>query len=191
VGIVVDISLDEFAAVYRGEGRNAPQTPLEEIFPRATRLALFAVTLGEPICSRIAALFAGRDFALASMLDAAASVATERAGDVLERLFQDRLLADPATAGQHLLRYSPGYCGWHLSGQKALFELLKPREIGVSLRESYLMEPLKSMTGVIVSGEGRIHLFRPDYPFCEACVTHSCRPRMRAIAGAGHTGRGD
>ena len=40
-------SAAEFAAVYRGEGRNAPGSPLAEILRRAERLALFAVTLGE------------------------------------------------------------------------------------------------------------------------------------------------
>ena len=40
-------STTEFEAIYRGEGQNAHRTPLEEVFPRAERLALFVVTLND------------------------------------------------------------------------------------------------------------------------------------------------
>jgi hypothetical protein len=181
VGVFAEVTGDEFTAVHRGMDRNAPETPLEIIYPRATRLALFAVTLGSAVGARIVNLFALKDFALGSMLDGAASEATEKAGDAVERQFFRRLKDEGISPETQPLRYSPGYCGWHLSGQSALFECLQPQEIGLSLRESFLMEPLKSMSGVLVAGPPRIHLFKPDYPFCESCRTHSCRPRMRAI----------
>lgn len=43
-GIRADIPIADFGVIYRGEGRNAPRTPLEAIFPDARRLTLFAVT---------------------------------------------------------------------------------------------------------------------------------------------------
>jgi len=190
IGVFADVTGDEFALDYRGMDRNAPESPLKGIFPRATRLALFAVTLGPAVGARIANLFSLKDFALASMLDGAASEATEKAGEAVEAQFRKRLSGDGISPETQLLRYSPGYCGWHLSGQAALFERLQPQEIGLSLRESFLMEPLKSMTGVIVAGPPRIHVFKPDFPFCESCVTHSCRPRMRAVMVHDHPQRG-
>ena len=178
----MQVDAKQFAVIYRGEGRNEPATPLEEIFFKAERLALFAATIGHEVNVRINDLFGTRDFALASVLDAVASEATEIAADFVERAFRDLLReqgkADPST---RLLRYSPGYCGWHISGQRALFDALKPGEIGLTLRESYLMEPLKSISGVIVAGSGAVHDFEDNYPFCADCKTRACRERIRRI----------
>ncbi|UCE26659.1 MAG: hypothetical protein JSW52_09965, partial [Candidatus Coatesbacteria bacterium] len=82
-----------------------------------------------------------------------------------------------------VLRYSPGYCGWDISGQKKLFEYLKPNDVGITLRESYLMEPLKSVSGVIVAGPAEIHDFELNYPFCRDCVTKFCRDRIKSVHG--------
>jgi hypothetical protein len=175
-GLSEEITADEFAEILPGEGRNAPELPIAEIFPRAERLLLYIVTLGSEITNRIEALFSDRDFALASMLDAAASEGTERT----ERRVEQHHESAPARA----LTYSPGYCGWHVSGQKTLFARLRPADIGVTLRESFLMEPLKSISGVIVVGLAQIHDFRPRYPFCSECATRSCRERIADILEA-------
>ncbi|MBM4116409.1 hypothetical protein FJ251_01520 [bacterium] len=181
-GLLQELSRADFAAVYCGEGRNAERSPLAEIAPRAERLALFALTLGAPVTERIASLFAAGDFALAAMLDAAASESAELIADSLQRNYARALGETGGLNGQtRLLRYSPGYCGWHLSGQGALFAALRPAAIGITLRESYLMEPLKSISGVIVAGPGAIHSFADDYPFCADCDTRGCRQRIRTI----------
>lgn len=181
-GLVASISIEEFRAVYRGAGRNEADTPLGEIFPQSKRLALFAATMGQAVSAMIAKLFENRDYALASMLDAVASEATDKAGDVLENHYVDGLRAGgEAHPSWRALRYSPGYCGWHVSGQGALFDFLRPEQIGISLRESFLMEPLKSMTGVIVTGPPEIHEFEDNYTFCTDCTTHGCRERIRSV----------
>ena len=80
-----------------------------------------------------------------------------------------------------ILRFSPGYCGWHVSAQKKLFEYLKPEEIGIGLNESCLMQPLKSISGVIFTGRMEIFEFDDNYPFCSDCTDHACRDRARTI----------
>ena len=177
VGLVQSISLDEFAAIHRGEGRNEPETPLGKIFPSADELALFVVTLGPAVSKRIGELFRENDFAVGYALDAVASAGADGLADRVEECFGG-LSADPLL--RHL-RYSPGYCGWHISGQKKLFEVLRPEDIGVTLNDSYLMQPLKSVSGVIVSGRKEIHLFKSDYPFCTECATGSCRERFKLV----------
>jgi hypothetical protein len=94
--------------------------------------------------------------------------------------------------GSRALAYSPGYCGWHVSGQGRLFARLRPEEIGVTLNASFLMQPLKSISGVLVRGPGRIHRFAPDYPFCADCAGQPCRARIAAVldGGAGVTSAG-
>jgi len=47
-------------------------------------------------------------------------------------------------------RYSPGYGDWPLEAQRRLFELLDaPRKAGVSLTDSLLMVPSKSVSAII------------------------------------------
>lgn len=182
VGLFANISSDHFGAVYQGEGQNAPDTPLVEIYPRADVLTLFAVTIGRAVSDRIAELFEAREFALGSMLDATASEATELAADRLEQHVLDELTRLGAvTPSTSLVRYSPGYCGWHLSGQRALFAVLEPDAIGLTLRDSCLMEPLKSISGVMVLGQRDIHEFSPTYSCCAECRTSTCLTRMRRV----------
>jgi hypothetical protein len=182
VGILADITIDEFAAVYEGEGLNEPATPLADVFPNADDLALFAVTVGPAVSDKITDLFEGSEFALGYLLDAAASAAADGAADYVERYYGRRLEeGGKLSRASGILRYSPGYCGWDVSGQKVLFEYLKPEEIGITLRDSYLMEPLKSVSGVIAAGPAEIHDFELAYPFCRDCVTKSCRDRIESV----------
>ena len=127
--------------------------------------------------------FAAQDFALAYTLDAMASVAADTAAEVTERRYEDTLRAHGwATADGAALRYSPGYCGWDLTGQRRLFAALRPETIGLTLTDSCLMQPLKSVSGVILAGPRTIHRFLPTYDFCDRCETRTCRDRLRAMA---------
>lgn len=169
-GVIAEIDATTFADVYRGERRNAPESPLELIAPRAERLALFAGTVGDAIGRRIASLFHQDDPAAAMVLDAYASEAANRVAYVLANEF-----------GANVLPYSPGYCGWHVSGQRALFDALQPGDAGVTLNSSFLMTPIKSVSGVLVAGDAAVHRFRPAYAFCDECTTQECVPRMRSM----------
>jgi hypothetical protein len=181
VGVLQEISVGEFAPVYRGEGRNEPDTPVGDIFPQANPLALFAVTLGPRISRRITDLFESNDAAVGCMLDSVASVAADELAGVVEGRYLGSLAeAGRVAPGAEALRYSPGYCGWHVSGQRALFDSLCPEAIGISLRESFLMDPLKSVSGVVLVGPRELHAFDDVYPFCAACETKGCRERTGA-----------
>ncbi len=182
-GVLAEVTAEEFDAIYRGEGRNQPETPVALIFPRAEHLALFAVTLGPRVGDALTRCFAAQDFALAYTLDAMASVAADLAAEGTERCYEDALHARGwgATDGA-ALRYSPGYCGWDLTGQRRLFARLRPETIGLTLTESCLMQPLKSVSGVILAGPRTIHRFPPTYDFCDRCESRTCRERLRARA---------
>jgi hypothetical protein len=55
--------------------------------------------------------------------------------------------------GLHITnRYSPGYCDWDIREQKKLFELLPENFCGISLLDSMLMKPIKSISGFIGIG---------------------------------------
>jgi len=215
VSMVAEIGADEFTTIYAGEGQNEPETPVGEIYRRATDLALFAVTLGAEVSREIERRFAANDLAVASMLDAVASVAADMLAAAVQDRHGERLAermtaagaarsdaatpaADaaggatgaavdgasppvPAAADLGVLRYSPGYCGWHVTGQRRLFAALRPEQIGITLGDSCLMEPLKSVSGVLIAGPRKIHQFKDAFPFCEQCTTRGCRERLRAL----------
>jgi hypothetical protein len=182
VGLVSEISIPEFETVYHGEGLNEQETPLNAIFKKADSLLLFALSIGEKVTEKIDELFRKNEFALGSMLDSVASVGTDKGADSIEEWFFDLLSKkEKITPSTAILRFSPGYCGWHMSGQKKLFEFLRPENIGIILLDSYLMKPLKSISGLIVAGNKEIFIFDDSYPFCNECKTHSCRDRMGAL----------
>jgi hypothetical protein len=183
-GIVASISVDDFASVYRGQGFNEPTSVVADIFPHADHLALFTVTLGAATSHEITEGFATHDFALASMLDAMASESADLAAERAERRFERALReAGWRTPDGGVLRYSPGYCGWDVTGQKQLFQYLSPERIGVTLTDSCLMQPLKSVSGVMIAGPKEIHRFPPTYSFCSRCETQECRDRIVALLG--------
>ncbi len=182
VGLVEPVSYEEFVSIYEGEGRNASPAPLEAIAARAERLALFVATVGRPLSDEIGRAFVAADPAFGLVLDALASEGAIR--------LAYRLGAEALEASRHagrvsgeavVLPYSPGYCGWHLSGQRSLFAAINSDSIGVSLGRGCLMSPIKSVSGVLVAGPPQVHRFRPDYAFCDACATRDCLSRMASV----------
>jgi len=182
--VIADVSIAEFEAVYKGKGLNETDTPLDAVLRKADSLALFAVTVGEKVTEQTDELFQANDFALGSMLDSVASAGTDKAADRVENAYFD-LLSEQGriTRSKGVLRFSPGYCGWHMSGQKKLFEFLRPEDIGITLLESYLMKPLKSISGVLVAGDKEMFLFDDSYPFCSVCKSRSCQERIKQMFG--------
>ena len=175
VGVVEELAAGEFLALCR-DGREGPPSIVETVAPRAHRLALFAATVGEPVCARVRTLFAEGDAALGLLLDAVAS----EAASVLAEELGDALLAE----GLSVLAYSPGYCGWPVVGQRELFSRLRPADAGIALSESSLMSPVKSVSGVLVSAPPEAHRFRPGFDFCEACADRTCLERMASLRPA-------
>jgi hypothetical protein len=186
-GLIAEISLSEFEEVHDGEGRNELPAPLPGIVKKADGLALFAATLGAPVSSKIQELFKENDPATACMLDGIASERAETAADLLAETFRDSLLrTEEIDAGVTALPYSPGYCGWHITGQRRLFAFLQPELIDISLSSSCLMSPIKSVSGVLVAGPPKIHDFENDFDFCFECDTWECRARIASLTQLSH-----
>jgi hypothetical protein len=80
-----------------------------------------------------------------------------------------------------VLPYSPGYCGWNVTGQRALFAHLDPHELGITLNESCLMHPVKLVSGVLVLAPIEAHDFNPAFPCCATCITLDCQERAATL----------
>jgi len=186
VAIIKEVTVDEFNSIFEGERKNEDQAPLENIYPHSDNLALFALTLGNGIVDTINDLFKKKDFALAAMLDSVASMAADKSVEILEAYLYNNLSEKNITKhGSIVLGYSPGYCGWDLSGQKKLFGHLNPAEIGITLNDSYLMSPLKSVSGILVHCNKEIHVFESSFTFCSYCKNQTCHDRIEKIYNSG------
>ncbi len=182
IGLLMEISKDDFEIIFNGDGQNKSDSPVKPIYNQADELALFAVTIGEEICSEIKRLFDENDFAIGSMLDSTASEGTEKVAQSLENIYRQHLInIGRFNSKSGILRFSPGYCGWHISGQRKLFQHLHPEDIGITLNQSFLMQPLKSISGVFISGNKEIFRFDDTFSFCRDCAAHDCRERIRAV----------
>jgi hypothetical protein len=176
-GLYQTLAVTDFDPIYRGRGDNDDDTPLEHVIDDAVSLALFAVTLGEQIPERIAAFFDSGELAEGYILDQVASFAADELADIAAHRFQ----TDNGPGDLAVLPYSPGYCGWHVSGQEALFARLRPDEIGISLNDSCLMHPIKSVSGVLVLAPVEAHEFSPAFPCCATCTTLECQERAASL----------
>ena len=186
-GIIAEVAVAEFETIYRSEVQDQQPTPVSRIFPRAEFIYLFGVTIGPAICDRITGLFQDHDFAQGFVLDAVASAGTENASAyVLKALFELPVQNRPQDRSAAVLDYNPGYCGWHMSGQKKLLARLGAERIGITLNASFLMQPIKSLSGALIGGRPEIHDAGQDFPCCAECPDPACHDRIRRIKSWKH-----
>ena len=179
-GVLEDLQKSDFSAVYSGNGLNSPEGPVPGIVSQADCLALFAATLGNALIAKSSELFAQGGPALGFMLDAVNSSGAERLGKLMGQQFLEPG-PEHRSRGLRVQYYSPGHCGWHISGQEKLFQALHPEEIGITLNASWAMRPIKSISGILVAGDLKIHRFRPDFSFCKECREHTCVQRLKVL----------
>ena len=142
---------------FRPGGKDVPS-----LLQGCDRAVLMAATLGME-CEALLRRAQQRNMSDAVILDAAASAAIENVCDnlcaELAGRFRPCFLTD---------RFSPGYGDFPLGAQRDLCGILDvTRQIGVTLTESGLMLPQKTVTAVLgLSDRPRPHRHRG----CEACV---------------------
>ena len=87
------------------------------------------------------------------IIDAIASHAAEQTAEYVNKtIIED--IKDEIKGKKVTFRFSPGYCQWELGkGQEMIFNLLETNKIGVTLSESMLMTPIKSVSFAINIGE--------------------------------------
>jgi len=102
------------------------------------------------------------------------SVIAEKCADEMEKNVQESI----EKLGWHRTnRFSPGYCGWHVSQQQILFALFKGETCGVRLTDSSLMLPIKSVSGIMGLGQ---QVRRLDYT-CGLCHFEKCYKRKKKV----------
>ncbi len=134
------------------------------------RAAFFICTAGETISTKSKTLMKGEDPVLGFVYDTMGSFIAEAAGDKMQKIVLEEISAQ----GDKITnRYSPGYCQWPVNDQHNLFSLFPKQTCGVCLTESALMNPVKSISGLI--GIGKNVNFR-EY-LCDLCSSKDCTYR--------------
>ena len=134
--------------------------------------ALFIATAGTEYESYLQRLKNEGDMVRVYIADALGSVIAEKTADMLETCLQESI---NKLGWHHTNRFSPGYCGWHVSQQQQLFPLFQGHTCGVRLTDSSLMLPIKSVSGIIGLGK---EVRRLDYT-CGLCNFEKCYKRKR------------
>lgn len=138
----------------------------------AEEAALFICTAGPVIGEMSRSSMKGGDLLKGYVYDVIGSEVVEAAAD----LMQEELRKSMSPAGKGITnRFSPGYCGWDVAEQHQLFSFFKDNFCGITLTESALMNPVKSVSGVI--GIGRNVRFTPYQ--CKLCDDKNCIYRNR------------
>ncbi len=181
-GVFEELPIPDFRAIYDGNELNSPECPFPNLVLKAHRLALFASTMGNALAAKTSELFKQGDATLGYMLDAVNTSGAERLGRLMGHKFLEQLPEELRTT--HRLKvqyYCPGHCGWHISGQSKLFQTLHPEGIGVTLNDSWVMYPLKSLSGILVVAGIETHRFAPAFSFCKVCREKKCIRRLKLL----------
>lgn len=136
-------------------------------FKNASSLGLFICTAGPEISQLSKEVSGNGDPLLSYVYDLIGSITVEKVTDKI----QNELEVECQKSGLKLSeRFSPGYCDWNVAEQQMLFALMPENFCGVSLSESSLMSPIKSVSGIIAIGD---QMERKGYQ-CLWCTDKNC-----------------
>ena len=124
----------------------AASKDLEKHLENCDTAVLFAATVGIAI-DRLIAKYGVRSPSKALMLQAIGAERIESLCDVFETEITER---ERKRGRETCFRFSPGYGDLPIALQRDIFGMLDcPRKIGLTLNDSHLMSPSKSVTAII------------------------------------------
>ena len=134
---------------------------------KSDSVAIFTCTAGEEIGIKSRKAMQERDFLRGYTYDVIGSEIVEAAADLMQADLERTML----NSGSKITnRYSPGYCNWDVAEQHKLFKLIPDNYCGIKLTQSALMDPVKSISGII--GIGKNVKFNPY--ICSTCNQAGC-----------------
>jgi hypothetical protein len=166
--IFEEISLSREKKVLQVEGISFNIKPIiYRQIKETEEVALFICTAGSAIGEMSRHSMKSGDLLKGYVYDVIGSEVVEAAVDRM----QEELRESMAAQGKEITnRFSPGYCGWDVAEQHKLFSFFTDNFCGITLTESALMNPIKSVSGLIGIGE---HVKYAPYQ-CHLCDDKNC-----------------
>ena len=143
---------------------------LAKVLENAHKVAIFTLTISNPLEDITSQLAEDGHMRQASVLDAIGSNAAEKVADALQKRIRRVVSIQGMETSR---RFSPGYCDWDVSQQKMLFQALDGDQAGIRLTDSFLMIPRKSISGIIGIGPSGTMNYQP----CKTCDKANCTGR--------------
>lgn len=134
---------------------------------KAEKVALFICTIGDAVELQAKALMDEGHFLEGYTTDLIGSTAAEEVAERLHHQIKDEVAKDGLFVSN---RFSPGYCNWNVEEQFKLFLLMGENGCGITLTDSALMHPIKSVSGLI--GIGKTLKWKPYT--CQQCSDKNC-----------------
>lgn len=123
---------------------------LAKLWAQAKEVALILCTIGPALDEQVSAYFVASAPLQGLILDSIGTAALEELAEEACRLIAEVAQGKGWEASAPL---SPGNLDWGLGEQRVFFDLLPAEEIGLRLKESYQMTPLKSLSLAMGLGE--------------------------------------
>jgi hypothetical protein len=134
---------------------------------KSEQFVFFIVTAGKEVEIQSHKYLNGNDPLLGYIFDVLGSLTVESAVGKFQLDLEEHF----KKAGLKITNpYSPGYCGWPVSDQQELFTLFDQDTCGIKLSKTCLMDPIKSVSGII--GIGR-NIKKQPYS-CTICDAKNC-----------------
>ncbi len=138
----------------------------------AKQIAVAVCTIGPQLEEAARAMFMDGQQVEATVLDGVGSAAVEELSQRTCRMFEEMARERGLTTS---IPFSPGDPDWPVEAQRNLFDLVGAEQIGVTLKDSYMMYPLKSLSLVVGMGEN----LSAQGSACDYCSLHDvCRYRQ-------------
>ena len=135
-------------------------------------VAFFIATVGKALETQSKELFKQNEMLDGYIVNLIASEAAESCAEYIHHQIKDIALSN----NLHITnRYSPGYCNWNVAEQFKLFSFFPKNFNDVTLTDSALMHPVKSVSGLIGIGE----LAKFNHYKCSICNDQNCIYRNR------------
>ena len=135
------------------------------------QVVLFVATLGTEV-DRLIRKMQVVDMAKAVVMQACAATLLEEYCDELQQKIAEHMQEQ----GKYIRpRFSPGYGDFSIQHQKAVLAMLEAsKRIGVTMTDSYMLTPTKSVTAVIGIGDAEMNC---NLNSCEECDKTDCTYR--------------
>jgi len=171
---ITEIDSIDNRTVYLENGIGLKSPKLSKVMKHCDDVICFIATIGDGIEKEIARLTDEGRLFNAYILESMGSMAVE---SMVDSFCKDMEIKYTAQDKGITLRFSPGYCDWPVAEQKKLFRIVDSGHINVTLTDSCLMHPRKSISGVF-----GIHPFDGDNPVspynpCCDCKKKDCMAR--------------
>jgi len=142
-------------------------TQVNQFYEGLSHVALFLCSAGSEITDRASELVHKGDLVEGYLLDVLGSVLVEKAMDKIHDNLSTNMREKKLSISN---RYSPGYCDWNVKEQKQLFDFFPKNFCNVTLSDSCLMLPAKTVSGIIGIGKN----VKYHKHVCHLCNSVNC-----------------